>query len=161
MASVGQMFMTEPVRDRLLASPPQDLAVVGTRKWLIEDIGASLAVDAPGASGDQIAQLVLPNDETAAAWWTEFISSVRQGESLTVRSEVNAVILDGNGAIKFLSEVDSLVAICIIDRSVADETGSEVLLQLRNSGSEAFSLRDELGWRPPPGVEALAFLVAL
>ena len=71
------------------------------------------------------------------------------------------MILDGNGAISYLGEIETPVAICVLDRSVADETAAELVTQLRNTRGEPLSLSDDLDWRPPQGVEALAFTVAL
>ena len=71
------------------------------------------------------------------------------------------MILDGNGAVKYLAEIEAPVVICVLDRSVADETGAEIVTQLRNSRGEPVSLSGDLGWQPPAAVEALAFTVAL
>jgi hypothetical protein len=73
---------------------------------------------------------------------------------------VQAVILDGAAAIKYLPEIEAPVVVCIIDRSIADETASEVILQQRNTGSTPVLMTD-LGWHSAPGIEALAFTVPL
>jgi hypothetical protein len=72
-----------------------------------------------------------------------------------------AVVLDGLGAIKYLAQIEAPLVVCVLDRSVVDESAAEHLVQLRNTRGEPVSLREELGWRPPPGVEALAFTMAL
>jgi hypothetical protein len=47
------------------------------------------------------------------------------------------------------------VTVAIVDRSVPDTFAAESIVQLRSMGKPV-SMAD-LGWDPPPGVEALAF----
>ena len=61
----------------------------------------------------------------------------------------------------YLAEIEAPVVIVILDRSVTDETASEIVVQLRNTRGEPLSVSGDLGWRPPAGIEALAFTVPL
>jgi len=88
-------------------------------------------------------------------------ASSRFAEQLPLPTEVRCALLDGRGAINYLAEIEASAVICVLDRSVADETAAEMIVQLRNTRGEPFSLRQDLEWFPPAGVEALAFTVAL
>lgn len=147
--------------DARLAQPAADLAIVGTAAWLKEDFRAYIAREGDGLPPSAIEALLLPKVGRVATWFTRLYSSARLADHLPLPRDLKAVILDGNGAIKYLAEFESSVVFCVLDRSVADETAAELVTQLRNTRGEPVSLLDELGWRPPAGVEALAFTVAL
>ena len=170
VGSIGQWAGLDASWDDRLASPAADLAIVGTRKWLEEDISAGLGIGAEsggrsnvpaGNEADTIAGLLLPKKEGAATWFTRLFASSRLADQLPLPSDLRAAVLDGAGAIKYLTEIETPLVICILDRSVADDTAGEILVQLRNTRGEPCSLRDDLGWYPPSGIEALAFTVAL
>jgi hypothetical protein len=144
-----------------LAAPAADLAIVGTRAWLRQDASAYLSAGAAN-SGDPslISTLLLARDMQPATWSTRLYSSAGFADRLPLPSGVLAVMLDGAAAIKYLPQVEAPVVVCIIDRSIADETASEVILQQRNTGSTPVPMTD-LGWHSAPGIEALAFTVPL
>ena len=73
----------------------------------------------------------------------------------------SAAILDRYGAIKYLNDVTVPIVVCIVDRSVADESAAETIIEARHNNSRPVAVVDELHWRPPTAVEALAFTVAL
>lgn len=148
--------------DQRLASPASDLVIVGTLKWLNDDLDAYLLHDGSAVSArDQIASLLLPKNEHVPTWSTRLYASASLAEVLPLPKEIDAVVLDGSGAIKYLAEIEAPIVVCVLDRSVADETAAEIIVQLRNTRGEPISIRDSLGWKPPIGVEALAFTVAL
>ena len=93
-------------------------------------------------------------------WSTRLYSSAGFADQLPLPSEIQAVILDGAGAIKYLDDVEAPVVVCIIDRSIADETAAEFIVQRRNAGSDPVAVAS-LGWSSVPGIEALAFKVPL
>lgn len=170
VVDVGPWAKLERSWDNRLALPPADLAIVGTLTWLQEDLRAFLTMGdgsaevtpaRPKAESGTIAGLLLPEGRRAATWFTHLYASSRLAEQLPLPKEMRAAVLDGAGAIKYLVEIEAPVAVCILDRSVADETAAEIVVQLRNSRGEPLSLREDLGWRPPAGVEALAFTAAL
>ncbi len=152
-----------------LALPVSDLAIVGTRKWLAQDLASSLRVDGETPArdsldtgvSDTIAGLINPSQAGAATWFCHLYASAQLADELPLPSAIRAAVLDGTGAIKYLTEIEAPVVVCILDRSVAEETAGEIVVQLRNSRGEPCSLEEDLGWRPPAGVEALAFTVAL
>ena len=168
---------------RLLSARP-DLGIVGTRTWINEDLDAFMSVEGddcqPSAAlledlakaaekgrpyrvsigHGSLRDVVLPESPTASSSLTRIFASSRFAEHLPLPSSLRGVVLDGSGAIKYLGEIETPVVVCILDRSVADETASELVVQMRNSRGEPVSMKD-LGWRPPMGVEALAFTVAL
>ncbi|MCY3662767.1 MAG: hypothetical protein OXH28_08065 [bacterium] len=165
-----QLGLEEANWDNRLASPAADLAIVGTRKWLQDDFKASIGVDVESVGessncanpeADPIAGLLLPDSEGAATWSTRLFASSRLADQLPLPREVRAAVLDGAGAVKYLTEIEAPLVICILDRSVADDAAGEIVVQLRNVRGEPYSLRENLGWRPPTGVEALAFTVPL
>lgn len=147
--------------DARIALPAADLAIVGTAKWLEQDFDAYLARERDGLPPSSVRNLLKPKVSRAATWFTRIYSSARLADHLPLPEDLRAVILDGNGAIRYLGEIEAPVVVCVLDRSVADETSAELVTQLRNTRGEPISLSDDLGWRPPTGVEALAFTVAL
>ena len=161
-----------------LAAPAADLAVVGTQKWLWEDLetlvsregAAELLADysphvlrTPRVAIPAVrsASCCCLGEAKSATWFSRILPSARFADQLPLAAEVRAVILDGSGAIKYVAEVEAPIVICVLDRSVADETAAEIVVQLRNTRGEPVSIRADLGWRPPAGVETLAFTVAL
>lgn len=144
-----------------LAAPPMDLALVGTSRWLRQDLQAVLGNGASvGDAGTTLGTYVLPYDDRAATWSTPVITAARLGEGEALPESCVAVILDRYGAIKYLNEIRVPIVVCIVDRSVADESAAEMIIEARHNHSRPVSVVDELRWRPPTAVEALAFTVA-
>jgi hypothetical protein len=146
--------------DARLAKPAADLAIVGTMAWLKEDFRAYLAREGDDRSPSTLGSLLMPKVGRVATWFTRVLASATLAEQLPLPQDIGAVIFDGNGAVKYVGDIETPIAICVLDRSVADETTAEMLMQLRNTRGEPVAMT-ELGWRPPTGVEALAFSVAL
>ena len=170
VGSVGRWAGLKTSWDERLASPAADLAIIGTRKWLEDDLSAGLGVGDESGSrashlakseADTIAGLLLPKHEGAATWFTRLFTSSRLADQLPLPSDLRATVLDGAGAIKYLTEIETPLVICVLDRSVADDTAGEILVQIRNTRGEPCSLGEHLGWHAPRGVEAFAFTVAL
>ncbi|MGV1005429.1 MAG: hypothetical protein ACOYEV_11835 [Candidatus Nanopelagicales bacterium] len=162
LGSIGILAGLEETWDARLASANAGLAIVGTLTRLNEDMTAFVTCGGTGpGSPTRLSELLLPFDTKAATWFTRTYPSVRLSDRLPLPSDVKAVVLDGAGAIKHLTEISAPIAICILDRSVADDTAGEIIVQLRNARSEPVSIRDDLGWSPPGGVEALAFSLPL
>lgn len=184
--AMGRLARMTDGWDSRLAVGTADLAIIGTRTWLqedfdaflspedemqaekpkelIEDLAKAAAKGRPykvGFGHGALLDVVLPDSEKSATWFTTVFAAARLADKLPLPSALNAAILDGSGAIKYLTEIETPVVICILDRSVADETAAEMVVQLRNTRGEPLSLAEDLGWRPPGGVEALAFTVAL
>jgi hypothetical protein len=170
VGSIARWARLESSWDQRLASSRQELAIVGTRTWINADLGAFLVAE-PDATrrgagttvttADEIGGLLLVSNEGAATSFTRVYAASRIAEQLPLPADVQAAVLDGTGSIKFLTEVEAPVVFCIIDRSVADQTAAELIVQLRNTRGEPLMLGGDLGWRAPPGVEALAYTVAL
>lgn len=145
-----------------LSAPPMDLALIGTVKWLREDLASLIGHGGEGdTGGTPLAAYVLPFDERAATWSTPVIPSAHLGEGEVLPKLCTAAILDGYGAIKYLNEIAVPIVVCVIDRSVADESAAETIIEARLSNSRPISVVRELQWTPPRAVEALAFTVAL
>lgn len=142
-----------------LAAPPADLALVGTKKWLLDDLGAYIGV--AGAVGTPLENYVLPIGGKAATWATSIISAPHLAEGGAFPRSCTLVVLDRYGAIKYLNDIMVPMVVCIVDRSVADDSSAELIVQARLSNSRPVSLQDDLGWHPPSGAEAMAFTVAL
>ncbi|TQS43896.1 hypothetical protein FL583_17820 [Cryptosporangium phraense] len=160
------MAHLEETWDARIAAPAADLAIVGTLKWLKADLAALLSNPDEHAAGQPrvpgtIADILLPDEPGAATWSTRLYSSARFAEVSSLPGDLRAVVLDGAPAVKYLNEIETPVVVCVIDRSVADETAAEIVVQLRNTRGEALSVRDDLGWSTPDGVEALTFTVPL
>lgn len=159
IGSIGRMAGLGRDWEQRLVAPAADLAIVGTKSWINLDLEAVLARD-DDLDGETFATLLLPKTDRSATWFTRIYSSSHLADQLPLTHDLNLVILDGQGAIKYLNEILVPMVVCIFDRSIADETAAEQVLQLRNSRGEPVSLGDQLGWSAPVGVEALAFTVA-
>ncbi|GAA1309803.1 hypothetical protein [Brachybacterium tyrofermentans] len=145
-----------------LAAPPMDLALVGTSKWLRDDLQAVIGNGAAvGDSGTKLGTYILPYDDRAATWSTPIVSAARLGEGEVLPESCTTVILDRYNAIKYLNDITTPIVVCIVDRSVADESAAETIVEARQNNSRPVSFVDELRWLPPTAVEALAFTVAI
>jgi len=160
IGSIGRMTGVARDWEQRLVAPAADLAIVGTKSWISQDLEAVLA-RSDDTDGDAIETLLLPKTDRSATWFTRIYSSSGFADQLPLPDDLSLVILDGQGAIKYLNDILVPIVVCIFDRSVADETAAEQVVQLRNSRGEPVSLSDQLGWSAPAGVEALAFTVAL
>lgn len=155
--SVARFTGADRQWDDRLVSPLSDLALVGIETRLRSDLDAVLARSGD-QDGESLGALLLPWERRAATWF----SRIHASASLEVfPSGYQAVILDGQSAIKFVEEVLAPVVVCVIDRSVADETQAVNLVNKRLTEGSGFSLSEELQWSPPAGVEAMAFEVRL
>jgi len=145
-----------------LCSPPRDLAIVGTLKWLRDDLSGFLSTDDEShGAPEQIVSFLQIGAEPDVTWSTRLYSPISVLDSSSLPAELNAVVLDGASAIKLLADVETRVVFAVIDRSVADETASEVLLHIRSSRGTPLSVPNDIGWIVPRGMEALAFTVPL
>ncbi|MYH71685.1 MAG: hypothetical protein F4153_03775 [Acidimicrobiia bacterium] len=147
--------------DKRLADPTATLAIVGIKKWIMEDLTAGVGRVGKSGAANTMEGLLVPKEHGSATWFTHLYSSSRLAEQLPFPSQINAVILDGAGAIKFLSEIEVPVIFCVLDRSIADETAADLVVQMRNSRGEPCRLSEDIGSRLPAGVEVLAFTVPL
>ncbi|GAA2872957.1 hypothetical protein MIAR_07210 [Microbacterium arabinogalactanolyticum] len=160
IGSIGRMTGVDRNWAQRLVAPAADLAIVGTKSWISDDLEAVLARgDDP--DGDSLATLLLPRTEKSATWFSRIYSSSGFADQLPLPDDVILTILDGQGAIRYLNDVLSPIVVCVFDRSVADESAAEQVVQLRNSRGEPIALSTQLGWVPPAGVEALGFTVTL
>lgn len=159
--SLERMAGLDSAWDARLALPAADVAIVGTRKWLEQDLDVYLGRRGDGMPLSSVRLLLKPKTSGAATWYSRLYASARLADHLPLPDHLRAVILDGNGAIRYLAEIETPVVICVLDRSVADETAADLVTQLRNTRGEPLRLEADLGWRSPPGVEALAFTVPL
>ena len=159
--SMEHMARLDAAWDARLALPEADLAIIGTLKWLEQDFDSFLGRENDSWPSSSVKTILKPKERRAATWFTTLYASARLADHLPLPRDFGGVILDGNGAIRYIAEIEAPSVICVLDRSVADETSAELLTQLRNTRGEPLSLSEDLGWRPPAGVEALAFSVAL
>jgi hypothetical protein len=143
--------------DRRLVASQQDLAVIGIESRIRADMEAVLTKTGD-PDGDPLGSLLLPRGPRSAAWFSQIYSSAKLDE---VPEGFNAVILDGQSAIKFVAEVLSPIVVCVIDRSIADETQAENLANMRRVDGTAVPISEILGWRSPAGVEVMGFEVRL
>lgn len=145
-----------------LASPPGDLALIGTAKRLQQDLATLIGDSAEvGSEGTPLNTYVLSRREGAATWSTPIVPSARFEEGQRLPDACRTVILDRYAAIKYLNDITVPIVVCVVDRSVADESAAEMILESRRSNSQPVSVISDLGWQPPRAVEALAFTVAL
>ncbi len=160
LGTIGRMTGIDRDWLQRLVAPTADLAIVGTKSWINNDMEAILARD-EDTDGDSLATLLLPRTEKSATWFSRIYSASGFADQLPLPDDISLTILDGQGAIKYLKDVLTPIVVCVFDRSVADESAAEQVVQLRNSRGEPIVLSTQLGWDPPVGVEALGFVVAL
>lgn len=145
-----------------LAAPPGDLALVGTKAWLLADLEALIGNGADTTAGvTSLAHYVLPITEHVATWSTPVIAAARLGEGAALPDDCRLAILDRYVAIKYLNDVTAPIVVCIVDRSVADDSAGVTIVEARLNNSRPVSVVEDLKWTPPKGIEALAFTVAL
>jgi len=145
-----------------LCSPPRDLALVGTLKWLRDDLSGFLSTDDESyGAPEQMSSFLQVGSDPSATWSSRLYSPTSVLDSSSLPPELNAVVLDGASAIKLLADIETRVVFAVIDRSVADESASEVLLHIRSSRGKPVSVPEDIGWVVPRGIEALAFTVPL
>lgn len=60
-----------------------------------------------------------------------------------------------------MSDITVPIVVCVIDRSIADESAAELIIEARVANSQPVSVVDGLRSTPALGIEALAFTVAL
>lgn len=160
IGSIGRMTGIDRDWGVRLVAPAADLAIVGTKSWITADLEGVLSKENE-TDGDSLETLLLPRTNKSATWFSRIYSSSGFADHLPLPNDVCLTILDGQAAISYINEVLTPVVACIFDRSVADESAAEQVLQLRNSRGEPMTLSKQLGWSPPAGVEALGFTVAL
>ncbi len=160
IGSIGRMSRVDRDWAKRLVAPAADLAIVGTRSWIDEDLEA-IITRGTDPDGESLQTLLLPRTEKSATWFSRIYSYSGFADQLPLPEDVMLTILDGQGAIKYLHDVLSPVVVCVLDRSIADESAAEQVVQLRNSRGEPLELSSQLGWTPPAGIEALGFTVAL
>jgi hypothetical protein len=160
IGSIGRMTGVDRDWVQRLVAPAADLAIVGTKSWISDDLEAVLSRgDDP--DGDSLGTLLLPKTEKSATWFSLIYSYSGFADQLPLPDGVFLTILDGQGAISYLNSVLSPIVVCVFDRSVADERATEQVVQIRNTRGEPIVLSEQLDWAPPAGVEALGFTVAL
>lgn len=162
--SLGIWAGQESTWDARLAAGEPDLAIVGTRAWLEQDALGCIGVqEGPIETTrlDPIAETLRPIGTGRISTFSQLMAAASLAELLPLPDQVEGVVLDGTLAIKYLSEFEAPVVFCVLDRSVGDETAGEHIVQIRNTRGRPLSLRDEIGWRAPFGIEALAFTVPL
>lgn len=140
-----------------LCKPTGDLALVGALKWLREEMAYNLGAD---EEREPIANIIWPEDPKAATWSTRLYAATKL-EDVTLPDDIRAVVLDGASAAKYLRTFESKVAFVVLDRSVADDSAAELVIEYRNTRGNDVSLKDGLKWLPSGGIEAHAFTVAL
>lgn len=147
--------------DSWLVSAPADLAIIGTSKWLDRELDACIRKSEDVVlDSDDIRTVLLPRDKGAVAWHTRIVSHVDRYACLSLPNTVSTVILDGNGAIKYLQDIRAKIVICILDRSTVNETSEEYILQYRNARGVPISLSGVNGWKMLSGIEYMAFEVS-
>ncbi len=132
-----------------------DVVLVGTKSWLAAEMAIRAGTDDSALDQNSFGELLRPDDGIRPAWGSAILPAARFEEAV-VPPETKLVVLDGASAVGWLNDLTTDFAVAVIDRSVADDFAVESVIQLRSMGGTPVML-DSLGWRPPPGVEALAF----
>jgi hypothetical protein len=141
-----------------LAAPAADLALIGTKTSLAEDM-SFLVSTGDDTDPDSLTAILSPEGAKASTWSTRIYSTHGFREELPLPVDIRLAVLDGQGAIRHLNDILTPVVICIFDRSIADQSASEQLAQLRNTRGTPISLNEEFGWSGQDGIEASCFTV--
>jgi hypothetical protein len=128
---------------------------VGTRTWLAAEMRIRLARGQDEDGHSSLGEILRPDDGSRPAWGSVIIPAARF-EDVPAPSEARLAILDGSGAIGWLTSLTTDYAVAIVDRSVRDEFAAESIVQLRSMSRAPVKVA-ALGWWPPLGIEALAF----
>jgi hypothetical protein len=104
--------------------PRRDLAILGTKSWLADDMTACIGWGSAGLA-DEINAILLPDTDTSPTWATR-VYSAQLLQELNVPPDLSLVVLDGASAIRWLPLVESPVVVAVIDRRTADEAASEM-----------------------------------
>ncbi|WP_238581597.1 hypothetical protein [Demequina aestuarii] len=155
--SIARFAHVDGAWDVRLAAPPSDLALIGTRAWLELDLQALLGVEGDDGPADSLSSLLLPDRDGAASMGARVLSCTRLAENLPLPDATMCAILDGSGAIEYLSDIDVPAVVCVVDRSVADDRAAETLVGRRVVRGAHFSVSGDLRWSPPRGIEAMAY----
>lgn len=142
--------------DERLALPVADLAIVGTKKWLADDFEAHLGIEGSRQAAVPVGEVLHVQGEKTPTWYTRVYTSVGF-DGAPLPTDLNAVILDGNGAVKYLNLVDSPIVICVLDRSVSDVAPAELVLDEYHRKLDDVKAQTELDWEPAEGIEVLGF----
>ena len=160
--SLARMAAIDSGWDSWLVSLPSDLIIIGTRSWIERELSSCIYKSEDGnIANNEIQTVLLPKHQRSVVWNTRIVSHVDRQACLELPETVSAVILDGNGAIKYLPDIQAKIVICILDRSTATESAEEFIVQYKNTRGLPVSLKDGLGWKMPAGFEYLAFEVGL
>lgn len=154
---LGPWSNTPSLWPRYLCQPPDGLAIIGAKSRVLEDLKTYLAVPNQTIPPTQLRDLVLPREGRVATWATDLVPPSTLPEDPDEAPQYSAVILDGAPAIRAADRVDAGLVVAVVDRSVMDDSAAEDIVQRRNTRGVSVNILTELGWRPPTGVEAVAF----
>jgi hypothetical protein len=131
-----------------------DLVLVGTKLWLTAEMDIQVGQSSSTVGFDRFGDVLRPDDGRCPAWGSAVLPATHF-DAASIPAEARLAVLDGSSAIRWLNDLTTDVTVAIVDRSVPDTFAAESIVQLRSMGKPV-SMAD-LGWDPPPGVEALAF----
>ena len=156
LGSIGRLTGAAEDWITRLAAPAADLALIGTRTKLENEMSFYLSAN-DDTDLDRLDTILAPKGAKAATWFTHLYSTQSLKEELPLPSEIVAAVLDGQGAIRYLTDVLAPVVVCVFDRSISDQSAAEQFAQLRNTRGTPISLSDEIGWTGHAGIEATCF----
>ena len=159
--SMERMAELEMQWDARLAKPSADLSIVGTKLWLQKELETFIFREGESETPSTIGGLLMPKYCRSATWFTNIYSSTELDDTSFFHWKANATILDGTASISYLADIDSSIVVCVIDRSVMNESSGDLILQLLRNAGEPISLSKEINWKPAAGVEALSFMVRI
>ena len=160
--SLARMVGIDTDWDSWLISLPSDLAIIGTRSWIERELSSCVRKSEHDSIGNnKIQTVLLPESKRSVVWNSQIVSHVDRETCLDLPKTISAVILDGNGAIKYLPDLQAKIVICILDRSTATESAEEFIVQYKNTRGIPVSLSEIHEWKTLPGIEYMAFEVSL
>lgn len=139
------------------AASGSDVVLVGTKSQLDAEMTIRPGRANMDLGHNSFGEVLRPDDGSTPAWASAVLPAARFEEAVFPPA-ARLTVLDGKSAIGWLNDLTTDVCVAIVDRSLEDDFASESIIQLRSMGGTPVPL-DRFGWRPPPGVEALAFEV--
>ena len=148
--------------DCWLANMSEDIAIIGPKKRLMEDLEVSLLrSEEDDVSAGAIRRVVIPNEPDVPVWNTGIFSPSNLSEDSALIGQKQLVILDGSEAISLLEDVSSPLVVCVFDRQKPHQWACDYLRAQKAYSCELIDLAEKVRWTPLPGIEATAFRVKL
>ena len=120
--------------DSWLVSMPADLAIIGTRSWIEQEMGACIRWSKDTDFGsDDIQNVLFPKERNAVVCNTQIVSYADKDACRNLPASVSTDILDGMVALNYLQVLPAKIEIWVLDRSTSSERVEVNIVQYINT----------------------------